>query len=379
MTNSRIRERSDAHTRNPEWIWSGDGVLQNYFGWNVFSLYERIEDWPGPGRVKPVFHTRVTMRCADFTTFPGDNGHTVFVLPGQKPAGVPGEFVSRMPVWSEGLGQTLGLEAYNHFQTRFPELISGSEFVLGFGKLKELLPKLSTSVMATLSNAYLTDKFGWQNLLSDLRVLKVFFSEITDRLQWLKENRGKPVSIHFYRPAVLESTLPDFQGGPGFRAWGTDYVGRGYKLDFRASATLVQNLKFVDTELGFWQAAISAVGLNRPLKAIWANMPLSFVADWFLNISGHLDRVATLQPAEEWSVSDITHSWKATGTWDVYQNSTPVFGSPTNGLYEHRGKVVVTQYHRHVGLPLRWDQFSLSALSPSSLALLLAMGGSKAR
>lgn len=379
MTGSRVRVRSDAAFRNPVWIWSGDGVQQNYFGWNVFTRYERMEDWPGPGRVKPAFHTVVRMLCDDFTSFPGDNGHYVTVLPGQKPAGVPGEFVSRMPEWSVGLGQGLGLEAYNHFQTRFPELISSSEFVLGFGKLKELLPKLSDSIVATLSNAYLTKKFGWDNLLSDLTILSGLTTEIEARLRWLRKSRGKPVTLHFYRPDVLQHDLEDFSGGPGYRAWGTDYRNGAYKLDFRASATLVHDLKFLDSELGYWQAMIAAAGLNRPLKAIWANLPLSFVVDWFLNVSGHLDRVSTIQPAEEWSISDVTHSWKATGTWDVYQNSTPVFGSATSGLYERRGKVVVTQYHRHVGLPLRWDQFDLSGLTPSSLALLLAMGGSKVR
>jgi hypothetical protein len=265
-------------------------------------------------------------------------------------------------------------EAFTFFSERFPTKISGAEFVQGIFEIAALLPKLERSVTQTISGAYLTKKFGWDNLLSDLNAFTTLCSSIRERMEFLKRTYGRPTKLHFRKPdlQMLESLHLDYGAVRGF---GTRLTLKKYQCDYSATATLLQYLGHIDDFIGWLRAIVISLGLNNPLMSVWKTSRLSFVIDWFFNVSGHLARLAAVQPAEEWSVLDVSHSTKLEAVFDVHQVNDGLISQPDNLVY--LGTFTVKRYLRDVGLPLDLTVFTPSSCTPDQLVLLLAMMGAK--
>jgi hypothetical protein len=92
----------------------------------------------------------------------------------------------------------------------------------------------------------------------------------------------------------------------------------------------------------------------------------------FFNVSAHLDRLATIQPAEEWNIYDVTHSIKYRTEFEVVQTNPHLMGWGDNPEIS-LGPVKFDGYRRGVGLPVDLSQSRLNDLSPGQLTLLLAM------
>jgi hypothetical protein len=376
---SRERSLGDLEKiSNWRYFWAGNGSSNNTYPdyASVPDELRIISDVTG-GRTNgrypsgPVEHTVWKWQLGNQVSWVGDNGLTVIPLD-MRPFGMVSDYQSLVldnftgSFWSQ-----LNEEAFNSFSTQFPEKVSLSEFLFGLLKLKDLLPKLEQSISKTIASGFLTKKFGWDNLLSDLKNLANLVLPIIARLEFLRKSRGKPTRIGWYKANVLELARDDVFIEPT-RSWGTRIVRTGYRVDVRATATLLQRLDHLDDTYGLLRAFAGALGLDNPLKVVWVNLPFSFVADWFLKISTHLDRLAKVKPAEEWIISDITRSRKETVTFNVYQENSSVVGGFVN---ENRllGTATMHRYSRAVGLPIPLDVYSPSNLNPSQLALLVAM------
>jgi hypothetical protein len=264
----------------------------------------------------------------------------------------------------------LNREAFNYFADVFPTAMSFSEFIVGMGQLQDLIPRLQESMAKSFSGGYLNKKFGWDNLLSDLDTLGGVVQLVEDRLAYLKRTYGIPTRLGFSRPNIL----PMPSNNPvGVCTWDSyrhfEVVLTDYRLDMRAGATILQTLDYLDGTIGLIRGLTGAFGLNNPIKALWQNLPFSFVVDWFINISDHLDTLTRLAPATGWDTTNVSCSYKFRARFKVY------------GVYQYYtsfrryyGEVVLDDYRRFIGLPLSLEDLLPSTeLSPTQLTLLLAL------
>jgi len=288
------------------------------------------------------------------------------------------DVASMRPNIPQSVQESLKLEAFDYFSDVFPELLSFSEFLFGITKLKDLLPEIGDSIGKTISGGYLNEKFGWENLLSDLEHLRTVIKDVQERLAYLRRIRGRGTRMHFRR--VLSSAhldLDSFQektpaGVYVHRGFSTRYSPISYKVEFSATSWLYETLDYIDGVVGLLRGMMGAFGLNNPIKAIWVNIPFSFVVDWFIHVDKHLDKLTRLNPVGGWELSNITHTFRfdVRVKVEVYRND---LNSYPGKLYEDRGSYQASWYDRRVGLPVGLESLTPGLLSPNQLTLLLAI------
>lgn len=387
---TRTRRSTDYSQEWPvDLFWSHDGgTYLNHHVHPSFSYWDEIIDqYKDSGRkrnklvysVHPCTHTRIRVNDCILRPFGADHNSTVIPL-NRTPAELrPEEVLACVPAIPDSTRGDLNLEAFNSFTTQFPERISFAEFLGGLTKLKELLPSISGDVLRDLASAHLNQKFGWENLINDLKRLSTLLKDIQDRLAWLRKTYGRPTRLGFYSSNVYEPLLaPLAREVRAYPGWSNRYVPVSYRADYRAGSWLIQRLNHLDDMIGLFRSFVGALGLNNPVKAVWVNLPFSFVVDWFFNISSHLDRLTAAKPAEQWDLYGVTNSVVYTSRIRVEQFSGPWFdpGYGTDDQTTTIGYLTVRRYDRQVGLPVNPGQLNWENLSPDQLVLLLAMLGS---
>jgi hypothetical protein len=281
----------------------------------------------------------------------------------------PDSFPGRLP---DSLHDDLCEQAFNYFSDVFPASISFSEFVQGFTQLQDLIPKVGESITKTLSGGYLNKKFGWDNLLPDLETLGNLAGIVISRMEYLHRTYNVPTRLGFSRKDVYHPDLDDIYHPEALMSWA--YRGIRcveFTADFRATAWIRQHLDFIHDLAGFIRVLVGALGLNNPVKAFWNTVPLSFVVDWFFNISQHLDNLTRLNPAMGWDVVNMTNS-----VTYRYKFELELFDYPVTGFPKGSNKtecVDSTIYDRNLGLSFGWQLLNPADLSPTQLTLLLAM------
>jgi hypothetical protein len=284
----------------------------------------------------------------------------------------PGAFPGRVP---DSLRNNLHEQAWNYFSDIFPEAISFSEFTQGLFQLKDLIPQVGETVAKTFTGGYLNKSFGWDNLGPDLDTLGNILGVVSKRLEYLYRTYGIPTRLGFSRKGCY---TPDINSiglyQPGYLANGwvvKEIQGVSLSVDYRATCWINQHLDMIHDFTGFIQVLMGALGLNNPVKAFWNTLPISFVVDWFFNISQHLDNLTRLNPPMGWDVTGVTHSFTYTYEFDVVQKDYPVAGYVQQE--RKRERVVSRIYDRGIGLPFGWELLNPNELSPSQLSLLAAM------
>lgn len=376
----RHRSSSDVETSGQFlYRWAGDSysTVRAIDNWQSLRRYEYIIDVVGttrPQRVKPVSHVSIVYSGLSYQPFAGDYGLMIVPLEGSLPYIVAEDLVTGEFALSQSLRTQAAGEAFTFFAERFPTKISGAEFVQGLTQLKQLLPKLERTVVQTISSAYLKKTFGWDNLLSDLESFISLAGSIRQRMEFLKRTHGKPTKLYFRKPGIQTSEFTTSVATP-VRGFGTRLTLQSYTCDFSAQATLLQELSHIDDFAGWLRAIVISLGLNNPLRAAWQTSRLSFVVDWLFNVSGHLARLAAVQPAELWDVSNVSSSIRSVAKYTVHQVNTGITGISDQELY--LGTLVVKQYERKIGLPVDLSIYTPSTLTPDQLVLLTAMAGAK--
>lgn len=306
--------------------------------------------------------------------YPGQDGLQYFV--GAADA-LPGGFDFRVP---SSIVNARSEEAWNYFSDILPACLSFGEFVQGLTQLKDLIPEVGESITGTISGGYLNKKFGWDNLLSDLKTLSTIWDQTLDRMDYFRRTYKVPTRLGFSRR--LDWTPPSL-GGSGYP--GTIYPRSfvinpvtsilvelvEFQANYRATCWIFQHLDYMTDLVGFMRVLAGELGLNNPIKAIWQTIPLSFVVDWFFKISTHLDNLTRLNPPVGWDIYDVTQSVKYNFTFKLTQTST---FDPRGSNYPVVSCLVPVQvYERREGLSFGWELLNPDELSPTQLTLLLAM------
>jgi hypothetical protein len=381
----RLRTRFSSDIKDGILVrWTGNTDSEyDAFGstWKSFRRYESISDavgTPKTQRVKPVDHVRAHYTGLPYQTFLCDHGYQIVItdessLPRIDIEELLGEDLFSIPHSERVIAAQ---EAFNAFSDRFPTKISGAEFGQGLAELTALLPKLSASVTQTIAGTFLTKKFGWDNLISDIRQFTTLVDSIRERMEFLKRTYGKPTKLHFRKPDLQVADTSWIREFEPARGWGVRLILRDYQCDFTAGATLVQEMGHIDDFIGWLRAIVISLGLNNLADSAWKTSRLSFVVDWFFNVSGSLHRLAAVQPADKWDVFDVYSSVKLKAVFEVWQYNHDIWDGPESPD-QFLGHMELSRYQRWVGLPLDLSLFTPSSLSPDQLVLLLAMAGSK--
>lgn len=385
MASPKVRRRSMSDYKpinNVFAYWQGDGftsetlLTNNWPSLTFHSIINDVTGTPKTQRVKPVLHETARYVGLPLLPFFADNNLVVRFNRGvtpKLPFGNP--FGDSMLTVPHSVRVQAAGRAFTSFSERFPTLISGAEFAQGLTELSALLPKFKSTITSTISSAYLTDQFGWQNLLSDLNALSSSISSIRKRMEFLKRTYGKPTKLYYREPnvhVVDKTTWDEFH----LRGYEWRYTLESYRCDFVATASLLQRLSHIDDFIGWLRAIVISLGLNNPLLAAWQTTRLSFVVDWFLDVSAHLERLAAVQPAEEWNVFDVSSTLVWTARVSVTQVNRNLYGGVPDQVYP-LGYYDFKLYERLVGLPVDLNIFTPSTCTPDQLVLMLAMAGSK--
>lgn len=379
----RVRVRSDEKVGRMRYLWEGNAFSSEggFNGWQTFTRVEEIHDkvgTPRTQRIKPALHRTLEYRGLPYQIWHGDWNYEVRPLAGVGPYLRASDFWDSVPLPPDSVRQAASGRAFTFFSERFPQQISFAEFAGGFLELQQMLPQFQKSLMRTLAGLYLNEKFAWESLLRDLEALSGLLGTVRIRLEWLKATRGKPTKLFYYERGVWSP--PSGQIGTVWyepvRGWGVRVTPKSYSCDFRAGASLLQRLDHLDDAIGWFRAIIFSLGLNRPLKSVWEVLPMSFVVDWFAGVSDHLDRLGSIQPAEEWSVYNVSSSVTAQVKWEVTQVNGNLWGS-SSPQEMPLGELSYRCYARYVGLPVDLGIYTPSTLTPAQLVLLTAMVATK--
>lgn len=384
MSVPRIRSRilADNELRPITYTWAGDGhaAIRSAGDRVSLSRFQYIVDVAGTTRtqrVKPVTHYSARYTGLPMQPFLADYGLSVIFTKGLLPWSMDQEgiFESSHFAVPHSLRVQAAGRAFTYFSERFPTKISFAEFVQGLFELGQLLPKIYSSVQRTIASAYLTKKFGWDNLISDLEQFVSLVSSIRERMEFLKRTYGRPTKLYYREPSfhtvdkwVVTDTV--------VRGFALRFTQESYRADFTASATLVQEMKHIDDFIGWLRAIVISLGLNNLIASGWKTSRLSFVVDWFFDVSGSLARLAAVQPADKWDVSNVSCSVVWTSRVRVDQVNEGLGGGTPDQEF-HLGYFDVKQYERLVGLPVDLTVFTPSTCTPDQLVLMLAMAASK--
>ncbi|DAD50966.1 maturation protein [ssRNA phage SRR6255746_3] len=377
----RLRTDTDAHTI------TGAGYRDSYnpggytlAPYTTFTYYRSIKDNPVPSihkpsglrNVKPVLHEKASvLGSTEIRDFPSLALPELIRTYGMKHTASPQALLDCLPSLSDADRSDLCREAFNTFTTQFPEEISLGNFIYELRELPSLLPKLERTLSETIAGGYLNLEFGWLPFLDDLKTLGSLVSRIEKRLQFLRETSGRPTRLGFHRkldvsqdPVEIPSPVPY---GPTLV-----YVPKTVTLEFRAGATLLQDLQDLDSWQAYLRAFLGTTGLTNPTKVVWNTLPFSFVLGWFVELESRLDSLNIQQATLDFSVWNTSHSVKSFSRGDLFLLNKSSF-MPNPERYQHLGVVTLERYERQPGFPTAPTAVGWSGLSPKQLALTLAM------
>jgi hypothetical protein len=380
LPRKRIRNKS-VLPKTSTWTYSLDAVpVAGSVSWSTFTSIQNFTDYIGGdfGHWKGAENLSIVYRGSNLLPWYGDNDK--LVTPHFTPPflGTAQSFDLAYPGPSSAVVSEQILKAFNSFSDQFPAQLDGAEFLWGLGSLKGTFSSLADSLaritkgdLGGASALFLQNSFELAPLKGDIAALMNLTKSVNDRLAFLRRTYGVPTILRYGSrvsvPAYLPRTLTPVRG------WGVTLRPISSTHAFRAQAELVHKLEHLDDAAGLLRGFIGAMGLDNPLKAVWVNLPLSFIADWFFRVSDRLDRLTSIQAAEPWMLTRVMHSIQSEAQFEVRQTPSNLISS-TKGIQSyHLGFVDLKRYTRVPTLPVSTDLFFNTDLSPGQLTLLFAM------
>jgi hypothetical protein len=258
--------------------------------------------------------------------------------------------------------------AFQQMAAQMPEEISIPNFILEAKEIGSVFPDLRAKMSRTdvAKNGLLSWEFGLKPLLSDLQTISSLLDTVRNRIQFLKDTRGKRVRLgaYFVRERELPQPILTGYGGALQNTSGLshDLVAVYHHSTYRASGYLYHELEGLDDIGGLLRALMVATGFGNPLKVAWNAIPYSFVVDWVTNASDLLSDASRIKPfMGPWQVSDFCYSvTDVLGFVVSARPSNPLDpNSPHDLPADALGRVEFKRYRREVGVPARVISLSL--------------------
>lgn len=366
----RHRTRDDSRTvSGSTHLSDGVNLTGSYLTYDYYAEMHDNVNKKIDGKYKP--SNCISLSHRNFTKSFGNgsvtDGRTYYTVNTPFPI-TPSDVNNLLPVVPDSLWETLCLDSFNEFSTQIPEEVGIANFAWELKEIAELIPKLSKTLLESVSGGYLNFQFGWKPFVGDLQKLAGLSSTVESKINYLISTWGKKVRLGYYRKGVIDDVflLPTTvnTGGNPYTKIGVV----GHRADFRGGGRLFHQLRGLKTIAGEIRAFISALGLNNPVKAVWNAIPFSFVAGWLTRIGGHLNTLAVNPFKGRWEVTDISFSLTERIVIYAYKNE------PLNSLFwSEWGRIEVKRYTRLDGFPIGVTSFNLDGLNPSQLTLLGAL------
>lgn len=332
---------------------------------------------------------------SDFNHHPwGDHILFTWVNGDDKPATVTmvGDYFSNHTSVPVGDILAAKLAAWNKFSTQVPEIVSIANFLYELKDFEPVLKNLSKArkilanqnsrrvknIPSIANSTFLSYNFAWAPFLSDLVKFTQVLDRVHSRLDWLRRNRKKPVSVHYKNEKLAEFSpgspelvvahdYPDYTGWIHERRY---LESQGGAASFVASAVLYQDLLGLDDAWADFRATLAALGLNNPAKIVWNAIPLSFMLDWIFPVNGFLGRLAVNPFSGKWDIYNVCHSFKRVLTITEYNDYDGGLGMP---IRHHMRTHRVEKYDRIPGLPLTFDDVNFTSSTPHQQALFFSL------
>jgi len=223
-----------------------------------------------------------------------------------------------------------------------------------------------------LSNGYLIYQFGVKPLIREVESLFGGTVSLLKRLDFLRRTKGSVFTARYSESVSYSYTdrnlgLADVYG---FRNSEMHLRNIQGKILYTCTARIKNDLVDLDDLFAGVKLYLAGLGGNTAVVFLWDLVPFSFVVDWFANVSGVLEKYATLNPfGGELKVLSADTSFKKDCTADLTIEGDQLVESPIP-----YGTLRLQQYDRQPGLDCGLNIFSpLSSLTPHQLGILSAL------
>lgn len=292
----------------------------------------------------------------------------------------------------------LCFEAWTKLKTQVPAEVSVLNFIYelkDFGPLAKSLSKIPKSVRDSklgqtfadplkgkgkirksakaVNNTFLSYNFMWAPFVGDLQKLTTVSDSAAKRLDFLRKTRKKEVTVRFNKVDCYVNPLLNVPQERGIQSddWKRTFTLTKYQCDFIVTCKLYQDLEGLDDAWAGLRATIATLGINNPVKAAWAAVPFSFLADWVAPIGKWLERAAVQPFYGVWKVYDITTSVRERSEAEFKLSARPgrSVSLPETLICRVKGD----NYVRLVGLPQTLGAIDFSQLTSQQQKLFLSL------
>lgn len=227
-------------------------------------------------------------------------------------------------------------------------------------------------LMKNVSDGFLINEFGIKPLISEFTGLLSKVASVLRKLLFLRRTQGSVFTARYAESIPLSGEtrdlgLADDVGMADSKIWLRDCSG---SVSYNCSARVKNELIGLDGFFADVKTALAALGSRTISSFLWDLVPFSFVVDWVFNVSGLLDRYASVKPfsGDLKIVSAGTSFKKVVSGKLTVEGPSLVMGKLTIG------DVFITHYDRQPGLDTGVNVFGpLSELSSKQLAILSAL------
>jgi hypothetical protein len=350
----------------------------NFYNWGVYS--QMTDTIRAGDRVHPVSHGSLVVSWRDRPgrieqiANPGFGvlytGDRVYSQISQDPEALYTATTPHVP--SDAAIASLTDEAFRALSDQVPQEVDLINFGLDLREMGSLIPSLAENMAKTVSGGFLTYSFGWKPFIGDLKKLGQLTKTVTDRLQWLRETRGRLVRLGFTGTWADEDPYT-------ITLFGSDRPVSLVRKEnkFVAGCYLYHLLERLNGIEGQLRAFSSALGLLNPSAVVWERIPFSFVADWFVRTDGIVNSLQIQPFSGIWNLRDISHSFTFVREFEIQDRNDAYSG--LNGPGHTAATLVRKAYVRNPGLPVTSSILSTTGLTTGQLALAAALIGAASK
>lgn len=227
------------------------------------------------------------------------------------------------------------------------------------------------------ANAFLAFNFAVAPLLSDIKSLTDYLSDLSVRVAFFRKNNQTPVKVRF--ASDLSNAFPtqsvsyppvstsDWQTG-------TVVARTYYRAFYTATARATYDVSGLkDSDISYLLAK-KALGFSDPLVFLYEIIPGSFILDWFAKVG---DYIASL-PSKAiipYALSNPIHSIRIdqTNVYAIYTYVPSVY-TPRIITQQVQHTDVIKYYKRSLGIPLTFKGLDTSLPGLHELMLALSLG-----
>lgn len=360
--------------------------------------YDFITSYVGSKSLwNPVTHRRVRGQGGTWSeckyASPPDYVHLAPVCP-SGPAYLPvseDTLLALRPTVKPNVLQSIQIRGLTKATVMVPTGTSVANFLIELREgVRGIVPRLR-SFKDCLGSLYLGLKFGTESFLRDLKGLYTTWGKFQKRLSYLRKNNGSMDNwVREYRKEfeLYEYDIPqdivwmpvrDELGSPIHRAVKYHVVPESIVTRVQVNLLTYFLLEGLETFWGKMDAFSAAFGLNNPAKIAWNAAKMTWLVEYFINVSPWLDKLAGKPFKGNMELRAVWCSVRTVYRVEVYEGR--LGGEPGSGSTEDSwycsGWYVVRCYDRYPGLDIPEDELVGLDLTDQQKTILAALAESR--